>query len=380
MSSGRRHSVSGDHYSHRGRYDYDKDNDSAYASREEDDDDYNPYDRRRRESSRREPMSSGRRYSPDRQGHRRSQRGRSQHVDDYNPRDKYYLSDEEDIGFRSQSAQPQRTPWEESPRRRSRGDEDDYFSRRRQSTAGGGRDHSSHRHDRSGSNRPNRRGSRDYDAEYDGHESDRRGSRRDAPPMLRRQSSSAPPPASRSTYPPSSGGRRERSKYPPSTTETRNYPRGRHRSSSNRGEDERGRRSRSNHESTAGGRSKSRSKKESPFADVPWSQAARCALEAGTMAALRSYDSPGNWIGTKGAQIATAAVGAALIDGVIANKKPNLRGGKRHAVLRQVTNTALGNLIMNPAGSAIEKREPVNKTKHAIHNRMHRGGGGGRRR
>ncbi|TLS26901.1 hypothetical protein PpBr36_04658 [Pyricularia pennisetigena] len=378
MSSGRRHSASGDHYSHRGRYYYDYDGDSAYASREEDDD-HNPYDRRRRESSRREPMSSGRRHSPDRREHRRSQRGRSQHVDDYNPRDRYYLSDEEDLGFRSQSAQPQRTPWDESPRRRSSGDDEgDYFSRRRQSTTAGGRNHSSHRHDRSASNMSHRRRSPDYHRDYDRHESDRSGSRRDAPPMLRRQSSSAPPPASRSTYPSSSGGRRERSKYPPNTAETRNYPRGRHRSSSDRGGDDRGRRSRSNNESTAGGRSKSRSKKESPFSDVPWSQAARCALEAGTMAALRSYDSPGNWIGTKGAQIATAAVGAALVDGVIANKNPNIRGGKRHAVLRQVTNTALGNLIMNPAGSMVEKKEPVNRTKHAIHNRMHRSGGGRR--
>lgn len=299
-------------------------------------------------------------------------------MDDYDARDRYYLSGEDDIGFRSQSTQPQRTPWDESPRRRGKGDDDDYFgSRRRKSTAdGGSRDRSPHRQDRSSSYRPRRRESRDeHEYDRDRHESsDRRRSRHDAPPMLRRQSSSAPPPEGRSTYPPSSGGRRERSKYPPSTTETRNYNRGRRQSYSDHDHD-RGRQSRSSQDSDRTGRGKSKSKKESSFSDVPWSQAARCALEAGTMAALRSYDAPGNWIGVKGAQIATAAVGAALVDGVIANKKPNIRGGKRHAVLRQVTNTALGNLIMTPAGKTVEAKEPVAKTKNAIYNRMHRGGG-----
>lgn len=111
-----------------------------------------------------------------------------------------------------------------------------------------------------------------------------------------------------------------------------------------------------------GGRSRSGSKNgrsDSAFGDIPWSAAARCALEAGTMAALKSYDKPGAWIGTKGAQIATAAVGAALVDGYIANKNPGIRGGKRHAVLRQVTNAALGNLVLGPAGKTVEQKKPM---------------------
>lgn len=116
-----------------------------------------------------------------------------------------------------------------------------------------------------------------------------------------------------------------------------------------------------------GGKSKSKSKgkdrngdggDDGAFGDVPWSAAARCALEAGTMAALKAYGRPGEWIGTKGAQVATAAVGAALVDSFVANKIPGIRGGKRHAVLRQVTNAALSNLVMNPVAKTAEEKKP----------------------
>ncbi|KAL8348275.1 hypothetical protein RB601_002575 [Gaeumannomyces tritici] len=354
----RRHSVSGDHHhrhhrSHPDDYGYDRDN--AHASRDEgsprhrhryEDHDSGAY-APRRAASRLTRTSSTRRHSPDSRHHQDGgTRGRRHHDDDdyYDPRDRYYLSGEESDGWRSRS-QPR-------PSAHHTREGDDYFgsqhrrsqSRREPSRRSSPRRSSHSRHHR-----------HDDDKDRDSHQEPR--GRRGAPPMPRRQSSSAPPPSSRK-YPPSSshnrhsrhGGSSSASKYPPNSADNRKRTRSMSFGGGSKHKDK----------NADGGRrrSGSRSGDGGAFGDIPWSAAVRCAVEAGTMAALKAKDHPGQWIGTKGAQVATAAVGAALVDGFIANRNPGIRGGKRHAVLRQVTNAALSNLVMNPVGKTAEEKKP----------------------
>ncbi len=65
---------------------------------------------------------------------------------------------------------------------------------------------------------------------------------------------------------------------------------------------------------------------------------ARQAVTAGAQAAIRSKDDSGPWLGAKGAKIATAALGAALVDGFLGQKKPDaperemLRTGRDAAI------------------------------------------------
>ncbi|KAI5859514.1 hypothetical protein GGS23DRAFT_585738 [Durotheca rogersii] len=59
------------------------------------------------------------------------------------------------------------------------------------------------------------------------------------------------------------------------------------------------------------------SKKPDEATALKWQTAARAALEAGGLAALRLRKEPGSWTGEKGAKIATAALGAAAIDALI---------------------------------------------------------------
>lgn len=58
---------------------------------------------------------------------------------------------------------------------------------------------------------------------------------------------------------------------------------------------------------------------------------ARTAFSAGAQAAIKSRNDPSPWLGAKGAKVATAALGAALVDGFMAEKHP---GGVRHEALR----------------------------------------------
>jgi hypothetical protein len=46
----------------------------------------------------------------------------------------------------------------------------------------------------------------------------------------------------------------------------------------------------------------------------------RTAFTAGVQAAIKSQDDPAPWLGAKGAKVATAALGAALVDGWIGQK------------------------------------------------------------
>ncbi|KAF9775681.1 hypothetical protein IL306_006184 [Fusarium sp. DS 682] len=59
---------------------------------------------------------------------------------------------------------------------------------------------------------------------------------------------------------------------------------------------------------------------------------ARTALTAGAQAAMKSGHDPGPWLGPKGAKVATAALGAALVDGFIGQKHPD---STRQKLMRQ---------------------------------------------
>ncbi|CAM1501565.1 Fc.00g035490.m01.CDS01 [Cosmosporella sp. VM-42] len=66
---------------------------------------------------------------------------------------------------------------------------------------------------------------------------------------------------------------------------------------------------------------------------------ARTAFTAGAQAAMKSRDDPSPWLGAKGAKIATAALGAALVDGFMGQKHP---GGARHTLMKEGVDVASG--------------------------------------
>jgi len=69
-------------------------------------------------------------------------------------------------------------------------------------------------------------------------------------------------------------------------------------------------------------------------------QAARAAIDAGVVESVRLRREPGEWIGPKGARVATAALGAAVVDAV-RDKDPDEHG------TRNSVGSALGGLLAN---------------------------------
>lgn len=69
-----------------------------------------------------------------------------------------------------------------------------------------------------------------------------------------------------------------------------------------------------------------------------WEQAAKAAIVAGAVEAFRSRKEPGSWTGAKGGRVATAALGAAGIDGLV-DKDPE-RHSKRH-----IAESVIGGLV-----------------------------------
>ncbi|KAF4970246.1 hypothetical protein FZEAL_10081 [Fusarium zealandicum] len=59
---------------------------------------------------------------------------------------------------------------------------------------------------------------------------------------------------------------------------------------------------------------------------------ARTAFTAGAQAAMKSRGDPSPWLGSKGAKVATAALGAALVDGFMGQKHP---GSTRQTLMRE---------------------------------------------
>ena len=55
--------------------------------------------------------------------------------------------------------------------------------------------------------------------------------------------------------------------------------------------------------------------------DLPWQSIAAAALQAGATAAYKARRDPGPWLGAKGTKVATAAIGAAIMDSMSSGKK-----------------------------------------------------------
>ncbi|KAB2577510.1 hypothetical protein BFW01_g12174 [Lasiodiplodia theobromae] len=85
---------------------------------------------------------------------------------------------------------------------------------------------------------------------------------------------------------------------------------------------------------------RSRSRSRHGKSERKWQQAAQAALVAGAVEAFRSRKDPGAWTGEKGTRIATAALGAAGIDGLV-DRDPDKKS-KRHTA-----EAVIGGLVAN---------------------------------
>lgn len=108
-------------------------------------------------------------------------------------------------------------------------------------------------------------------------------------------------------------------------------------------------------------------------------EAAQTAFRVGSQAALQMRNEPGPWIGEKGTRVATAALGAALVDTFVGHKATNMKGGMRHQALRQACEMGIRNFVMQPAVNTANRRSSSGGAGHSgSHATSH--GSGGRRR
>ena len=100
--------------------------------------------------------------------------------------------------------------------------------------------------------------------------------------------------------------------------------------------------------------SRSRSRSRGGRKSEKWEQAAKAAIVAGAVEAFRSRNVAGPWTGAKGQRVATAALGAAGIDGLI-DRDPE-KHEKRH-----VAESAIGGLLANRAVNGSRSRSRVRR-------------------
>lgn len=97
------------------------------------------------------------------------------------------------------------------------------------------------------------------------------------------------------------------------------------------------------------GRSKSRSRAQKVASYAAVGAAARVALQAGAQAAYKLRDDPSPWVGPKGVRVASAALGAGIVDGIVGNKHSKMRrGGMRHQAMREATEFGLKQFVVQP--------------------------------
>lgn len=93
-----------------------------------------------------------------------------------------------------------------------------------------------------------------------------------------------------------------------------------------------------------------------PWEDFPWEDAAKVAFQAGGVTLMKVGAEQMPWR-TKGTKVASAALGAAVVDHVL---KPDKRGGVKYAAMRHLAEVAVGNMVVSPAlgkmGSGGKKR------------------------
>ncbi|WQF89647.1 hypothetical protein CDEST_14661 [Colletotrichum destructivum] len=85
-------------------------------------------------------------------------------------------------------------------------------------------------------------------------------------------------------------------------------------------------------------------------------EAAQTAFRVGSQAALQMRSEPGPWIGEKGTRVATAALGAALVDTFVGHKATGIRGGMRHQALRQACEMGIRNFVIQPTVNTATRR------------------------
>ncbi|KAK5137420.1 hypothetical protein LTR08_008998 [Meristemomyces frigidus] len=100
-------------------------------------------------------------------------------------------------------------------------------------------------------------------------------------------------------------------------------------------------------------RSRSRGPGDKKRAERKWAQAAQAALVAGAVEAFRARNEAGPWTGNKGKRIATAALGAGGIDGLI-DRDPDKKS-KRHLAEAVIGGVAASRLANGPLGKSRER-------------------------
>ena len=221
---------------------------------------------------------------------------------DYDPRDRFYLSRDDEAG---------RT----AARHHHRGE---YTP-----TTGDDRRRSGHHHEASRGSHSGRHSGRQPLSRRVSSES--AGSRRQ-PSSASASRSSRPRPATRhSSY----NGRPRSARYPPNASKSRHISKGL--------------------KATLG------DGEEAGQNDNAWETAMRSGMKAGAIAALRVSGQKGS-LYEKVPRVATAALGAAVVDSLLTARHPGAKGGTRHAVIRQVAELAIGNLVAKPAAKGMKQR------------------------
>ncbi|KAK2020589.1 hypothetical protein LX32DRAFT_669117 [Colletotrichum zoysiae] len=85
-------------------------------------------------------------------------------------------------------------------------------------------------------------------------------------------------------------------------------------------------------------------------------EAAQTAFRVGSQAAMEMRGEPGPWIGEKGTRVATAALGAALVDTFVGHKATGMKGGMRHQALRQACEMGIRNFVVQPTVKTATRR------------------------
>ncbi|XWX00562.1 hypothetical protein V2A60_008583 [Cordyceps javanica] len=88
------------------------------------------------------------------------------------------------------------------------------------------------------------------------------------------------------------------------------------------------------------------------------------ALSTGLSAALDNRGDPGLWKGSKGAKVAVAAVGSAVVDGFLGSKHP---GGARHTVMKKGVDVALDKTeeMKHKEQDKVEQRRSQRDRRHS---------------
>ncbi|KAF3767502.1 hypothetical protein M406DRAFT_69643 [Cryphonectria parasitica EP155] len=274
---------------------------------------------------------------------------------DYDPKDKYYLSDEEDpldsyFSPRAAAREPAK-------------EENDGREQRRQSTSRrrkGDSQTRSHGHSRRRSPSPSRHRSREDDADDDdGHRRHKTTSSKPNPASHTNHHSRPQTTRAASSY-------RQHRNHAATTSSSSSRPRTTRAASSTytgsrasrprprRGLSDKSIRTMPKHVQSMVKRLDPRSVAEISrfWDDFPWQDAAKVAMQAGTIAAIKVGTDSIPWP-VKGTKIASAALGAAVVDHVF---KPKKKGGIKYVAMRHLAEAAVGSLVVGPALGKASKR------------------------